>query len=74
MGRPGIAKAWIDKYYSDVFPHDYFMVNGKKMRPPKFYDGHFELVDPAAYKKLKSRRKKTTEAQNFEVGPRAHQF
>lgn len=36
--KPGIAHSWFDKFYTDVYPHDYVVVNGKTVRPPKFYD------------------------------------
>lgn len=36
--KPGIGARWFDKYSSDVFPHDYVVVNGKKCKPPRYYD------------------------------------
>jgi len=36
--RPGIGSAWFDKYSSDVYPKDFTTVNGKKFKPPKYYD------------------------------------
>lgn len=36
--RPGIGKSWYDKYKSDVYPSDFVVVRGKKMRPPRYYD------------------------------------
>jgi hypothetical protein len=36
--RPGIGRDWYDKYRDDVYPHDFVVVNGKKTRPPKYYD------------------------------------
>lgn len=35
--RPGIGKAWFDKYRTDLFPHDYAVVDGKKHLVPKYY-------------------------------------
>jgi hypothetical protein len=46
--RPGIGSAWLEKWKDDVYPHDYIVLNGKKMKPPKFYDDHidqFEMDD-----------------------------
>lgn len=34
----GIGKPWLDKWATDVYPNDYVIVNGKKMKPPKYYD------------------------------------
>lgn len=37
--RPGIGKPWLDKFESDVYPHDYVVgQDGKKTRPPRYFD------------------------------------
>lgn len=36
--RPGIGHDWFMKYHASVFPHDYVIFNGKKVRPPRYYD------------------------------------
>jgi len=36
--RPGIGASWIQKYHSDVYPHDEVVHDGQKFRPPRFYD------------------------------------
>lgn len=42
--RPGIGKAWIDKYPSDVYPHDFVHVRGNhKCKPPRYYDDKYDL-------------------------------
>ena len=33
--RPGLGKGWFEKYKSDVYPDDFVILNGKKMKPPK---------------------------------------
>lgn len=35
--KPGIGAAWFDRYGRDVFPHDFVVVDGKKVPPPKYY-------------------------------------
>lgn len=57
--RPGIAKAWFDKFGADVYIKDeVVMRNGKKMRPPRFYDNQYELLYPDDYQSLKFDRKR----------------
>lgn len=56
--RPGLGKAWIDKFMSDVYPHDHVITDGQKSRPPKFYDRELEKRDPALLAKLKIKREK----------------
>lgn len=36
--KPGIGQSWLDKYKSDVYPHDYVVVKKHKIRPPRYYD------------------------------------
>lgn len=36
--RPGIGKPWLKKWESDVFPLDFCIMNGRKVRVPKYYD------------------------------------
>lgn len=36
--NPGIGAPWLAKWKTDVFPLDYCVINGKKVRVPKFYD------------------------------------
>lgn len=54
--RPGIGKAWFDRYRSDVYPSDFLLLRGVKVRPPKFYDALLEGLDKAAFDSVKSRR------------------
>ena len=54
--RPGIGKEWYDKYKKDVYPRDEIFINGKYARPPKFYDGQYELEDEDEFRKIKKRR------------------
>lgn len=67
--RPGIASGWFDKFGTDVFPTvtkdidfdsyegDYVVMNGKKMRPPKFYDRLLERTRPFEHDFIKDARK-----------------
>lgn len=50
--KPGIGSDWYVKYKSDVYPHDYIVVNGMKVKPPKFYDRKFMKDSPFEYDQL----------------------
>ena len=56
--RDGIGKQWFKIFISDVYPSDEVIMNQKQMRPPKYYDGLYELTEPEDYKKIKRLRKK----------------
>lgn len=55
--RPGIGKPWLEKWKSDVFPNDFCVINGKKVKVPKYYDTlvddgptfHYELNEKGDY-------------------------
>lgn len=50
--KPGIGAGWMDKWYSDVFPHGQCVVGGVQVRTPKYYDRRFKRVDPDGYDRL----------------------
>lgn len=49
--RPGIGQGWIEKYQSDVYPHDFVVVEGSKFRPPRYYDEQLTEEELARLKK-----------------------
>lgn len=63
--KPGIAHDWIEKYWADVYPHDYCIVrNGTKCRPPRYYDNVFEMIDEEEYQQvIAARRRRAALAQ-----------
>ena len=54
--RPGIGTSWISKYRNDVYPHDYVVINGKTVKPPKFYDNSHEITYPSDFADIRTRR------------------
>lgn len=43
--RPGIGAPWFEKYGKEVYPEDGVVVDGRLMKPPRFYDERYELQD-----------------------------
>lgn len=35
--RPGVGSTWFDKFKGDAFPSDFLIVDGRKIKLPKFY-------------------------------------
>jgi hypothetical protein len=56
--RPGIGSEWFDRYGSDVFPSDEFIVRGVVTKPPRFFDERHKLLDEASHESVKRRRVK----------------
>lgn len=54
--RGGIGSSWLKKFNTDVYSGDFVVVNGKKCRPPRFYDGQYEIVDPSDMRRVKLAR------------------
>lgn len=54
--KPGIGADWYNKYKNDVYPHDYVVVNGKKVKPPKFYDKLYKNDYPYEFDMLHFKR------------------
>lgn len=54
--RPGIAKGWFEQYHSDVYPKDFVVLRGQKMRPPKYYDRQYEIIEPFLMDEIKDER------------------
>lgn len=54
--RPGIAANWFHKFQTDVYPADYVVLRGKKMKPPRYYDYLYELqgddIEFVKYKRI----------------------
>lgn len=52
-----IGRDWFKKYgMSDVYSKDYVTVNGRKSRPPRFYDRELEEINPEKYEEIKEKR------------------
>lgn len=66
--RPGIGQPWLEKYMADVYPADSVLVRGKLCKPPRYYDGKYEVVDAAGARRvaLKRERRRNPEEETWE--------
>lgn len=56
--KPGIGADWFKKYKDDVFPDDFVVIEGKRVKTPRFYLTLLERMDTeeaAVIKKLRMR-------------------
>ena len=72
-GKGGIGKPWFDKYYGDIYPKDYFTVNGSKHRPSIYYDNLMKKRAPETFNEIKERRKEYAESKPKESSIRQMQ-
>lgn len=54
--RPGIGKTWYEKYSSDCYPSDFIIINGKKCKPPRYYDKIHAVEQPIEHDEIIERR------------------
>lgn len=67
--RPGIGKPWLEKFSSDVYPSDHVVLRGRVMRPPKYYDGVFELTDPETFRSVVRKRLAAIQSSEWNQTP-----
>ncbi len=59
--KPGIGAGWYKKWRDDVYPSDEVIIEGRKSKPPRFYDNMFEHDEPEEFNKIKMRREEIAE-------------
>lgn len=52
----GIGFSWFEKYKTDVYPKDFFTINGCKQKPVRYYDYLLETKDGELFVKIKDER------------------
>ncbi len=62
--KPGIGYEWYKQYTSDVYPHDYVVVRGKKVKPPKYYDKKYKIDNPYKFDELLYIREKSAKLRH----------
>lgn len=67
--RPGIGKTWFDKFSRDVYPDDFVVIKGKKMRPPRYYDGLLQAARPYEFDDVKAERKENARTTDNDSTP-----
>lgn len=71
--RPGIGRAFIEKYRGEVFKADSVIVNGRECKPPRYYDTVQEQLAPKSLARVKSRRRAEAEASPDNTGRRLYE-
>lgn len=67
--RPGIGHSYFEKYGAEVFTHDSVVVNGREVRPPRYYDVKMAAIDPKRMEALKSKRRRAASVHKDEQTP-----
>ncbi|WNK14477.1 MAG: replication initiator protein [Microvirus sp.] len=56
--RPGIGAGYYERYGAEVRAHDSIVVDGREVRPPRYYDSKSDVVDADGFARLKRKRKR----------------
>lgn len=64
--RPGLGASWFAKFKKDVFPSDECIWEGKRFRPPKYYD---KLLCERELKEVIKKRKDSVERYEDDLTP-----
>lgn len=67
--KPGVGGEWLEKFFSDVFPGDFCVVNGKMVRVPAYYDKKLKALDPELLESIKFDRELKAAALAFDNTP-----
>lgn len=54
--NPAIGRGFFEAYSSDIYPDDFCLVDGKKVRSPKYYDRLLEKQNPELLERVKKNR------------------
>lgn len=67
--RNGIASDWFKKFRSDVYPADNVVLNGKVMKPPRYYDELEAMMENTKIEDIKERRLKKLKRCESDILP-----
>ncbi len=54
--RPAIGRTWLEKYWQDVYPRDFVLVDGKEFKPPRYYDKWMDHNHPEMMLQVRQKR------------------
>lgn len=63
--KPGLGEGWYNKYgNTDCHNQDFIVYEGKRMKPPRYYDTLLERQDPARIERIRLERKRNADRIN----------
>lgn len=54
--RPALGRLWLERYWQDVYPRDFVVMNGVPMKPPRYYDKLMEVINPQIMEEVRHQR------------------
>lgn len=59
--RPGIGADWFSKYKTDVYPFNFVIHSGIKMKPPRYYQNLYEIDNAPMLKVVKKKSRQAAQ-------------
>ncbi len=54
--RPAVGKRWIEKWWDDVYPRDFVVIDGVEAKPPRYYDKWMDKNQPDLMEQVRLKR------------------
>lgn len=54
--KPAIGKRWLEKYWDDVYPRDFVVMDGVEAKPPRYYDKWMDENIPSLMEEVRQAR------------------
>lgn len=51
--KPAIGKGWFTEFSADVYPSDFLIVEGRRHKPPRYYDKQLDTETCASIKEIR---------------------
>lgn len=68
-GTYPIAYEWIKKYWKDVYPKDYYVIDGTKHKPPRYFDTWMKENQPDIIEEVLTKRMEFARINQHEQNP-----
>ena len=69
--KPAIGRDWIQRYWEDVYPRDFVVMDGKEYRPPRYYDKFMDAEHPDVMMEVRAKRyEEIKEVTDYELNAR----
>jgi len=54
--RPAIGRRWIKRWWRDVYPRDFVVIDGVEAKPPRYYDKYMDEIHPEIMETVRQKR------------------
>lgn len=65
----GLGAPWFERYWKDVYPDDFVVVNGRQFRPPGYYDDLLAVKDPELHSEVLQARRSHVRSEKWNYTP-----